>query len=110
MTHCHCSMCRKAHGAAFVTFIEILRSDFRYKRGESLVERYESSPGCQRLFCRCCGSSLRFESVDADEVWLAAGSVDGDPGCRPDSHIFVASRAPWILVEDGLQKFDVDHE
>ncbi len=110
MTHCHCSMCRKAHGAAFVTFIGILRSDFRFARGESSILRYESSPGCNRPFCRRCGSTLFFESAGEEEVWIAAGSLDGDPGCRPDSHIFVGSKAPWHPLHDELPKFDTDNE
>ena len=124
MTHCHCSMCRKAHGSAFVTFVEVACSDFRYTRGEGSLVRYESSPGCRRPFCPTCGSTLLFESESESEseresgsttegdrsVWIAAGSLDGDPGCRPGSHIFVASKAPWFPLVDDLPKFDSDTE
>ena len=110
MTHCHCSMCRKAHGSAFTTFIEVARGDFRYTRGEASLVRYESSPGCRRPFCRGCGSTLLFESEAADSVWIAAGSLDGDPGCRPGSNIFVASKAPWFPLDDGLPRFAADAE
>ena len=103
-------MCRKAHGAAFVTFIGVLRSDFRFIRGERSILRYESSQGSSRPFCRRCGSTLLFESAGEDEVWIAAGSLDGDPGCRPGSHIFVGSKAPWHPLDDELPKFDTDNE
>jgi 8-oxo-dGTP pyrophosphatase MutT (NUDIX family) len=108
MTHCHCSMCRKAHGAAFATFIEFARSDFHYTRGEDSIERYLSSPGSRRPFCRSCGSTLLFETEDTEEIWIACGSLDGDPGCRPGSHIFVASKAAWFHLDDELPKFDAD--
>jgi hypothetical protein len=108
MTHCHCSMCRKAHGAAFVTFVEFARGDFRFTSGEDSTLPYESSPGSRRPFCRRCGSTLLFHSESDDEVWIAAGSLDTDPGCRPGSHIFVASKAPWLHLDDALAKFDQD--
>ena len=41
------------------------------------------------------------------EVGIAAGTLDDDPGIRPERHIFVASKAPWYtLPEDGLPKRD----
>ncbi len=108
MTHCHCSMCRKAHGAAFATFIEVARGDLRYTRGEDSLERYESSAGSRRPFCPRCGSTLLFDTEGDDAVWIAAGSLDGDPGIRPDVHIFVASKAPWHRIDDEVAKFDAD--
>lgn len=110
MTHCHCSMCRKVHGAAFGTYVEIARSDLRYTSGEDSILPYQSSPGSKRPFCRRCGSTLLFESEGAGSLWIAAGSLDGDPGCRPGSHIFVASKAPWYHFDDELPKFDADSE
>jgi hypothetical protein len=38
--------------------------------------------------------------------WLALGSVDGDPGVRSGANIFVASKAPWFDIHDGLPQFD----
>lgn len=29
-SHCHCSQCRKAHGAAFATYGKVRREAFRY--------------------------------------------------------------------------------
>jgi hypothetical protein len=44
---------------------------------------------------------------DGDEVAIRLGSLDGDPGVRPEFHAFVASRALWVtLPEDGLPRFD----
>ena len=35
MSHCHCSMCRKAHGAAFATYVAA--EGFRSVRGTESV-------------------------------------------------------------------------
>jgi hypothetical protein len=41
MAHCHCSMCRKFHGAAFATFGEARAEDFRWLEGEHLLSSYQ---------------------------------------------------------------------
>ncbi len=64
MTHCHCSMCRKAHGAAFATYARVLLRDFRFDRGEDQLERYRSSPEVDRAFCKRCGSNPESKKID----------------------------------------------
>lgn len=99
--HCHCSMCRKAHGAAFATWTFIDPAQFRWTAGTGDVGRYASSPGNERCFCRRCGSPLAVaHSGEVREVVLA--NVDGDPGVRPAEHIFTGSKAPWHEITDGL--------
>lgn len=56
--NCHCSMCRKANGAAFVTWGILNPGTFHWTSGEDFVQGYESSAGNTRCFCKRCGSSL----------------------------------------------------
>lgn len=107
MHHCHCSRCRKAHGAAFSTFARVRADSLRVSSGEDRVRRFRSSPQVERSFCSECGSSLffRFEPL-ADAVWVAVGTIDGDPGLRPQAHIFAASKAPWHEILDDLPRHD----
>jgi hypothetical protein len=80
-------------------------NQFRWTAGAALVERYESSPGRARCFCRKCGSPLvALHTGTVTEVVL--GSVDGDPGVRPGAHIFVSSMAPWYEIRDALPQFE----
>lgn len=102
--HCHCSMCRKSHGAAFATWAFVDPKRFRWTSGAELVEGYLSSPGRERCFCRKCGAPL-VATHDGKVTELVLGSVDGDPGLRPREHIFVASRAPWHEITDALPQF-----
>lgn len=106
MSHCHCSMCRKHHGAAFGTYLNTCVEHFAFERGEDLLGRYASSPDATRTFCTRCGSTLQWLGHGApDEVGIAAGTLDDDPGLRPTMHIFVASKAPWYdLPDDGLAR------
>jgi hypothetical protein len=106
MTNCHCGMCRKAHGAAYATFATARERDFRYTQGQELVEVYRSSPELERAFCRVCGSSLVILEPGSGDVYVAAGTLDDDPGIRPESHIFVGSKAPWLEVLGDEPAFD----
>jgi hypothetical protein len=104
--HCHCSRCRKAHGAPFGTYAGVARADLRFLRGEESVRAFQSSERVERSFCPRCGSSLFFRTtVFPDSVWIAAGSFDDTPEIRPAFHIFVASKAPWHEITDALPQF-----
>ena len=103
--NCHCSICRKAHGAAFVTWAHIDPKQFRWSSGADLVDAYESSPGVKRLVCRRCGSQLAV-SIAGEVKEIVLGTVDGDPGVRPGEHIFVGSKAPWHEITDELPQFE----
>jgi hypothetical protein len=107
VTHCHCNMCQKMHGAAFGTYGETRRDGFRWTDGGDLIGVYASSPGVERRFCRRCGSTLHFQfDLEPDLCYVTLGSVDGDPGARPKSHIFAGSKAPWHEITDDLPQFD----
>jgi hypothetical protein len=78
---------------------------FRWTSGVESLERYESSTGKERCFCRKCGSPLVLsDSGKITEVVL--GTVDGDPGVRPGEHIFAGSKAPWYEIVDALPKYE----
>ncbi len=105
-SHCHCSMCRKAHGAAFGTYAAARADQFRIVTGAGLITRYASSPGIVRTFCSRCGSTLQWLRESKPEaVEVALGVLDGDPGVRPSFHIHVASKAPWYEISDGLPQY-----
>jgi hypothetical protein len=101
MSHCHCSMCRKAHGAAFATYVGAKADGFRFVQGTDAIARYRSSSQNERCFCSLCGSVVP-EAPKGQSVYMPAGCLDGDPGVRPKAHIFVASKAPWYTVPDSL--------
>lgn len=103
--NCHCSMCRKAHGAAFATYASFGPESFRWVNGEDLVSYYDSSPNESRMFCRVCGSTLG-ATEDGRIGSITLGTVEGDPGIRPRSHIFVGSKAPWHEITDALPQFE----
>lgn len=104
--NCHCSMCRKAQGAAFRSRARVRAVDFHWVAGEDLLTFYESSPGNHRGFCRICGSPIltKFDS-DPSIFSVPLGPLDGDPGIRPQMNVFVGSKAPWFEITDDLPQF-----
>ena len=107
LLYCHCSMCRKAHGTAFRARGRVRTADLRWLRGEDLARFYESSPGEHRGFCSVCGSNLFTKfAARPQELGLALGILDDDPGCRPICHVFVGSKAPWHEITDALPQYE----
>jgi len=105
MLHCHCSMCRKHHGAAFATWVAAPLEGYRLLSGAASVATYESSPGHHRSFCRVCGSVVPERMPGSGLVVCPAGNLEGDLGITPQMHIFTASKAPWFAIEDELPQF-----
>lgn len=108
VTHCHCSMCRKAHGAAFASYAGVPLEAFHLTEGADLVVRYPSSPGVTRTFCGCCGSTLQFIDERFGEIGVAAGTLDSPLGEVRQAHIFVDSRADWYRIQDDLPQHSGD--
>ena len=105
-SHCHCSMCRKATGAVFGTYADVRIENLKIVSGAELIMRYRSSPGVERTFCARCGSTLQYISEkNPGVVEVALGTLDDDPGIRVPQHIFVASKAPWFEITDGLPQY-----
>lgn len=106
--HCHCSMCRKAHGAAFSTNSVVPTAALTIVAGADWISEYESSPNRRKCFCSKCGSQLFIRRIDRPgAIVVALGGIDGDPLARPARHVFVASRAPWYDIGHELPRFKV---
>ena len=106
VTHCHCSMCRKAHAAPFASYTGVPAERFEWLAGEDAIARHESSPGSERAFCRICGSVTPWSFGDA-HMGIPAGAVEAGAGeLEVSAHIFVASKASWHLIGDDLPRFD----
>lgn len=101
LSHCHCSMCRKGHGAAFATYAPVVWEAFGFTQGEDLVERYRSSDDVTRTFCKRCGSNLQFIRDDRSGFGIAAGTLDDDPIRRPTLQIWARDKAPWWDLHDN---------
>ncbi|MDE0942271.1 MAG: GFA family protein [Alphaproteobacteria bacterium] len=103
--HCHCTMCQRAHGAGFVTWIGVREDGFRITKGAGEVEHFKSSPHTTRSFCRRCGSSM-FCNNDTHEnlIDITLANVHGKIDREIKAHFYNDCRAPWTDVNDDLKK------
>ncbi|WP_322364121.1 GFA family protein [Pseudomonas sp. Teo4] len=99
VSHCHCSQCRKGHGAAFASYGSVPRSALRIVRGSASIKSYASSQTVLREFCLECGSTLfwsRSQGEFADWISIALGTLDTPFLPQKHKHVNVDSAAPWF--------------
>jgi hypothetical protein len=108
VAHCHCTMCRRAQGAGFVTWVGTSGQHFELLGRATELRTYRSSPEAIRSFCGRCGTPLFFESTRwPGELHVTLGSVDPALAARlrAEGHVHWASRVPWIgEIHDGLPR------
>jgi hypothetical protein len=61
------------------------------------------APGYRRTFCTLCGGPV--PTVDKDTINIPAGTLNDDPGLRPQRHIFVDRKAPWFDIDGRLPRY-----
>lgn len=102
--HCHCSMCRRAHGAGYVTWVGFDRSEFRLLHGDDRLGWYASSPGARRGFCRDCGSTMLFESERWEgETHVALACIDEAIDRQPQANVFYDAHVDWMPIDESLK-------
>ena len=98
-------MCRRAHGAAFVTWVSAPADQLKVDDPQQQLVGYASSPGALRQFCRRCGSSLFFRAERwPGEVHVARANVDGPLDRAPQMHGYYDTHVDWFSVNDDLPK------
>lgn len=103
-SHCHCMTCRRASGAAFVSWATFARDKFTFTSGKPA--RYDSSEIACRQFCAACGTQLTFQFHNSpDTIDVTLGSLDHPEAVIPLDHIWTKRQIPWIKLDDGLPRF-----
>lgn len=100
VAHCHCESCRRAHGAAFVTWAGFTTPQVTITEGADALAVHVSSPGTHRSFCRACGTKLFFESTRwPGETHVVLVAFDDPLDRPPDGHSFANEHVPWLPFE-----------
>ena len=103
--HCHCGNCRRAHGAAFVTYAGFRENQVRID-GVASLRRFVTKSGSTRSFCGECGSTLFYEGPRwPGELHVVVANIEGDIGKPPAAHVFVDHGAEWWKIDDDLPQF-----
>ena len=105
--NCHCSRCRRWHGAVFRTRASIKSSQFTWIKGQELVKTFHSSELTAKHFCSVCGSNLiSTYDNDLERMSLPLGGLDQAPNNKVEGHFFVGSKAPWFELTDDLPQHE----
>lgn len=108
VSHCHCRDCRRATGAAFMTWMTLSSADFAYTEGAPT--EFHSSENGRRAFCAICGTSIAYRSeTHAEEIDVAAATLDDPEAVTPDDHLWIGSKLSWIEPGDDLPRLERDH-
>jgi hypothetical protein len=104
--YCHCTHCQRRTGTGSSANGRVPREGFRLLSGEQQLRAFQPPEGVPKLFCSVCGSALFSGDPLSDaEAAVRLGTLDGDPGIRPQYRQFVESAAAWEpLPEDGLPR------
>ncbi len=111
---CHCRMCQKSTGSAFMVIAGFPRTALRFTKGAPKL--YRSSSIKDKGFCADCGSLLfdqylvRTGVSDPDLVWVQLGTLDHPEAVFIEFHTGVESQLPWVHFEDGLPRNRCDED
>ncbi|MCH2157156.1 MAG: GFA family protein [Oleiphilaceae bacterium] len=81
--NCHCNMCKKQHGAAFVTYVSINKKFFEYTQGRDKLTSYNSSGSIHRKFCSVCGSNMEWSGSKTYPDWVSVPLTTFDTKFTP---------------------------
>ena len=105
--YCHCTHCQRRTGTGSSANCRVPQASFRLLSGAEQLRAFQPPVGVPKLFCLTCGSALfSGDPFNDEQVAVRLGTLDADPGIRPQYRQFVDSAAPWEpLPDDGLQRY-----
>tara|TARA_Y100001970_G_scaffold288855_1_gene417441 strand:- start:109475 stop:109849 length:375 start_codon:yes stop_codon:yes gene_type:complete len=94
-SNCHCSMCRRISGAAFVSWMAIPIRCFEYIQGEP--KKLISSSHGTRYFCQDCGTPVVCLLEEYPEyTYITICSLDRPQDFEPKGDMYTEDRLPWL--------------
>jgi len=102
--HDHSASSRRAHGAAYATYVGSWRKRFRVTRGEADIARYEDEKAnATRSFCKRCGTPLVYERARAPHMVNIPRALFSDrTGRQPLYHIAIEELQEWAYAGEPL--------
>jgi hypothetical protein len=102
--HDHSAASRRAHGAAYATYVGSWRKRFRVTKGEGTITRYEDkTAGIVRSFCAHCGTPLFYERARSPHmVNIPRALFSGRTGRQPLYHLAIEELQEWAYIGEPL--------
>ena len=98
--HDHSAASRRAHGAAYATYVGSWRKRLRITRGEDAISRFEDkASGTSRNFCSACGTPLFYERARSPHmVNVPRALFSSRTGRQPLYHIAIEELQEWAYT------------
>jgi hypothetical protein len=103
---CHCYRCQRRTGSAFV-INALIEEDRVESLGLQPEKRtcHAANFNHQHLFeCPVCCVTLwsTYDSEGGFTRFVRVGTLDDPSKIKPDIHIYVSSKQPWVSIPDGV--------
>lgn len=101
--HDHSPASRRAHGAAYATYVGSWKSRFRIVRGEDELTRWEDKENrATRSFCSVCGTPMLYER-GPQNVNIPRALFTSGVGREPRYHIRIDELRDWAYLGEKLK-------
>ena len=102
--HDHSAPTRRAHGAAYATYVGCWKSRVRVIRGEASMAHYkDDATRSERNFCARCGTPLTYlRGHSPAMINIPRALIDGRTGREPLYHIAIEELQEWTYTGEKL--------
>ena len=105
VAHCHCTLCQKNAGAAFVTWAGFNEADAVLEDPGKTLTWYSATENAYRGFCNQCGSTVFFKSARwPGELHITVVNIHQKFEQAPQAHVYWDSKQAWLHFADDLSK------
>lgn len=103
---CHCRVCQHVSGSGGMVFTTVHLDRYRILAGEQQIGHFASTSFGTRSFCRSCGSPLTIHvRHQAEEIDIAAGTLDDPEEIAPAFHLYTAEAPSWMPMVAFLPRY-----
>ena len=110
---CHCRNCQRQTGSAFVINALIETDRLAPLKGDPQPIAVPTDSGRpHRIFrCSACQTAMWSEYGGRAALrFVRVGTLDDPAALRPDVHIYVRSKLPWVTLPAGAPAFDAYYD
>ncbi len=105
VAHCHCTLCQKNAGAAFVTWAGFNEQDAQIDDSNKTLKWFSATENAFRGFCNACGSTLFFKSARwPGELHITVVNIHDSLHRLPEMHVNWDTHQEWLILGDDLPR------
>lgn len=105
---CHCTICQRHTGSAFVINAAIETAHIECRLGTSVITETPSGSGIPQRIHRCptCSTALWSTFRGRHQIsFLRVGTLDTPALLLPGAHVHTRSKLPWIILPETVPSF-----